>query len=784
MSGAACAGCRRVVALRGRSPDGPTCSACCAARHTGRCAGCGREQRLVGRDRSGRPWCTRCRARDIAAEQAGRHRAVLVTAVTAADPGLPGDVAAAVIEGTVGVRRLRSLAEHVTAHPDVLTVGPTSQPPVLHRLVLALQAAGAPRLRVIHPTCSECGRPRPAQLRTSRGVLCGACYARTTSVECASCGRNRRVSRRGEDGRPLCDGCVSADRAEGERASLTAQLLGAVSELRTGLDERTVAAVLDRSAPRRFDRCRLLQALEEAGQGPQRWPLPVARLVAGLRAAGAAGLPPPSCNTCREGIGQEVVVLAGRLLCTRCARQCPGCGRPVRTGGEGRCGRCRRDTHRVRGACGGCGGRERLLDGRGRCRYCREAATRWCVDCRRAGPHLTAVGKVAVCQACVLRRDVDVLLPAGGRLDRPQEAVLAAEPLSTRRWLARGPVRELLADCGSRQRPLSHGELDALPPSRGVEHLRALLVAVDALPADHTRPLTALENDVEALLAPFGAEHRRLVRAWLRWRVLPRLRRGIDEERDMTTPVRNVRRDLGQVLAFLALLDGGGRQLRDCRQLDLDAWFAQPGAIRHRLRPFLAWAQRTRQLPEGLTLPGGYRSRPATPADAEHRWATARRLVADDTLGPADRVAGALVILYAQPLTRIVTLTTGDLRCDAGTVGVRLSGDQLELPEPFASLITGLPRHRRRGVVEQLDSPWLFPGQRAGQHLSPTRLGYRLRAIGIQPRAARAAALTQLSTEVPPAMLAGVLGLAPATAVRWAGQSGGDWARYAASRGH
>jgi hypothetical protein len=95
-----------------------------------------------------------------------------------------------------------------------------------------------------------------------------------------------------------------------------------------------------------------------------------------------------------------------------------------------------------------------------------------------------------------------------------------------------------------------------------------------------------------------------------------------------------------------------------CTQHDIDAWFAQPAAIRRVVRPFLAWARRHRHLAVSLQLPPSHRREPSTPRDAELRWDYARRLVDDDTLDPADRVAGALVVLYAQPLTRIATLTT------------------------------------------------------------------------------------------------------------------------------
>jgi hypothetical protein len=46
--------------------------------------------------------------------------------------------------------------------------------------------------------------------------------------------------------------------------------------------------------------------------------------------------------------------------------------------------------------------------------------------------------------------------------------------------------------------------------------------------------------------------------------------------------------------------------------------------------------------------------------------------------------------------------------------------------------------------------------------------------------AGRRAALTDLAAQLPAAILADLLHLAPGTAVRWMRQAGGDWSRYAA----
>ncbi len=110
---------------------------------------------------------------------------------------------------------------------------------------------------------------------------------------------------------------------------------------------------------------------------------------------------------------------------------------------------------------------------------------------------------------------------------------------------------------------------------------------------------------------------------------------------------------------------------------------------------------------------------------------------------------------------------------------VTLAGHDLRLPEPFATLVGELPVRRRQGVTDQIENPWLFPGQRAGHHLASTTLAERLRSIGIEPRQMRGAALAQLSMEMLPAVLADVVGVTPATAAKWTSAAGGSWAKYA-----
>ncbi len=395
---------------------------------------------------------------------------------------------------------------------------------------------------------------------------------------------------------------------------------------------------------------------------------------------------------------------------------------------------------------------------------------------------MRTIGPTQVCDHCTLRRTLDHVIPAdpAGPLTPLRAVILAAEPLTTRRWLHRS--QDLLINLNQGHITLNHPTLDALPHRHTAEHLRAMLISTAILPPDPAGRVRRLENSLDTLLTDLDPTHRRTLTRWIRWQVLPPLHERAGAGLDVTNSVPNARNKIERTVAFLTDLQTHCRTLDATTQHDIDTWFAGPGAARWTARPFLAWAQERKHLPSRLELPAAYRGTRTPPADAEERWATATRLLTDDTLDPADRVAGLLITLYAQPLSRIITLTRSDITNAENTIRLRLGPDPLDLPGPLASLIQTLPVKRRAGTAEQLPNAWLFAGSQAGTHINAGALSNRLRRIGIEPRRMRLAAAEQLTREIPPAMLSGVLGLHTATIAKQTGQSGGNWSNYAAAR--
>jgi hypothetical protein len=106
------------------------------------------------------------------------------------------------------------------------------------------------------------------------------------------------------------------------------------------------------------------------------------------------------------------------------------------------------------------------------------------------------------------------------------------------------------------------------------------------------------------------------------------------------------------------------------------------------------------------------------------------------------------------------------------------------MPQPIADLVRALPDRRQRGTSGHSANAhqWLFPGRNAGHHLHVETIRTRLAKLGIRTRVARTTALLQLTAELPPTVLADLLGIHPNTAVKWSKAAGGDWARYAASK--
>ena len=115
-------------------------------------------------------------------------------------------------------------------------------------------------------------------------------------------------------------------------------------------------------------------------------------------------------------------------------------------------------------------------------------------------------------------------------------------------------------------------------------------------------------------------------------------------------------------------------------------------------------------------------------------------------------------------------------------VRIRLGREPVVLPEPLDTLVlqVAAARHGHAAIGGQETSPWLFPGGQPGRPISAYRLAGRLRQLGIRSGQSRSAALFQLATDLPAALLARMLGIHITVAVAWQRAAAADWMTYAA----
>ena len=515
----------------------------------------------------------------------------------------------------------------------------------------------------------------------------------------------------------------------------------------------------------------------------------------------------PLCPNClvRDPINLEQCVRCGRRqrvntraregpICATCIpatiATCSMCGRTApctvsKTTGQPWCRACARCW----AECSRCGEWAAVRAGTREAPLCAGCAVPD-PDFWKACPTCGASGRLiaGVCRRCHLHEQLSELLADVSGEIRPELRALhetlagVDRPATVVKWLKRATVRSILADLATGRRPLSHDALDDLPPGKPVEHLRSVLVATNALPA-RDEQLARIERWVtQTVNERSDLEDKQVLHRYAVWHLLRRLRqrnRGVEATYGQLDVVRQ------QVRAAIGLLDwlrARGLTLATCGQGDLDAWLASADVSRRaETGHFVRWAI-SQRLNASLQFAATRWTGPSGPLDQEERWRQARRLLHDDTLDAGDRVAGLLLLLYAQQVSTISRLAIDDIDTSDDAVTLRLGSVPVVLPEPLAALIRELVATRRghSALGDHATSPWLFPGGQPGRPLSADRLGERLRLLGISPAQARSTALFQLATELPAAILARMLGIHIKVAVAWQQLSAGDWTGYAA----
>jgi integrase len=443
--------------------------------------------------------------------------------------------------------------------------------------------------------------------------------------------------------------------------------------------------------------------------------------------------------------------------------------------------RCRAlETH---GTCSGCG-TDRLVPGltpagEPLCTSCSRLDDFTCERCGKEGRRYLR----GICGNCVLtdrlaallddgtgqpRTDLVPLLDGVGRMQRPWVGIT---------WVGTDDIQRILPALAHGDVPLTHEGLDQLGAPRTLAFLRDLLMEHGVLPK-RDRHLLMFEAWLARRLQTIDEPARALLDQYATWDILRKLRRSAARQPLRPTQTKTHRTKIVQAAAFLAWLDDRGRPLDACTQAYLDAWHAEHRTTRRPAQQFLRWAIKAGHMPK-LIIPNISTSNPA-PISQRRRIELIRRFLTDETIPLIDRVTATLILLYAQPLTRIVQLTLDEITTDGGTVFLRLGDPPTPVPEPFATLIRDYVAARPNTLTATNPaSRWLFPGRRAGQPLHPDTISGRLGAHGLHRTNARTAALRHLVLQAPAPVIAGMLGFNNETTHRHAAAAGTPWSHYA-----
>lgn len=704
-----------------------------------RCGGCTRELRSV-RSRGGDWGCSPCleqahtcagcgeQRRAVTLDRHGRHRCQNC-------PDLRGDPLEELAHVVTGLDPGLDKAT-VTATVRAATTRPAG------RRRLAWAIVERPDLL----TGAGADAPSPAVLRFIDGLV-AAGSTRVIRPACPHCGQVKALSKL-LDGRRVCRNCFARS------AAVACFGCGAVREPATrDSDGNPLCPNCFVRDPSNLEEC--------AGCG-RRSPVAV-RTDDGPRCANCRPRRSAVCGICGRTAPCEVSRATGQPWCVRCQQwwaACAGCATvaPVRGGTrqEPLCARCLNPDPTFWGRCPTC-------------------EVTWQLSprpCQRCTLNQKARGVLANPDG-VVRPDLVPLHRALTGVERPDTALV---------WMSRPKVAALLSGLGGQDRPLTHELLDEFPADKTLAHLRAILVAVGALPTRDER-LAKLERWITTTIdARPEADQRRILHGYAIWHHLRRLRRRLGDAHASHLQALNVRCHVTAAAGFLDWLTAQGLTLAACTQPDLDRWATgEDLTYRDETAHFIRWSV-THRHANRLTFGAVRWEGPRGPHDGEKRWADARRLLHDDTLTTSDRVAGLLLLLYAQRVADIVKLTVDHVHDHGDRVQIMLGTAPVVLPEPLDGLVRELlaTRHAHATIGHPATTPWLFPGGRPGQHLGGDRLGIRLQNIGLHPHQARSTALFTLATQIPAAILARTLGIHIQVAVQWQRASAGDWMTYAA----
>jgi len=232
------------------------------------------------------------------------------------------------------------------------------------------------------------------------------------------------------------------------------------------------------------------------------------------------------------------------------------------------------------------------------------------------------------------------------------------------------------------------------------------------------------------------------------------------------------------VVKFLNWLDQAHqRTAATATQLDVDEYLAGGPTTRHLIRTFFMWA-RSSKINQQVIIGHRYaRTDPVLHDIDRLNWV--RALMTGEPASLHIRVIGLLLVLYAQPISKVVALRIDDLELSPDGMRIRLGSTPVDVPPPFAEMIYLTLEHRPNMRTSGADTSYLFPGYRPGRHIGAQTAMHVLRGLGLNLQGGRNSALRNLVQQAPAPLVAEMLGYSNQVTTRHQQLAAVTYARYA-----
>ncbi|WP_344059243.1 hypothetical protein [Microbacterium pumilum] len=337
----------------------------------------------------------------------------------------------------------------------------------------------------------------------------------------------------------------------------------------------------------------------------------------------------------------------------------------------------------------------------------------------------------------------------------------------------RSNVWRLIVTIAALPHPVTHTDLDEMGTPRSVSQVRSLLVSLGVLPERNEYAVMVRRLAADAIAGLPRREDQLALQRFVRWR---------QQHRPNTAPLTmakaaNDRTELRVIVDLIGAFNTAGATVGTGQQATLDQW-ARRTRMAFRSRRFLGWCARTginRQLIPPPARPSGFQL--GGDLGPGNDAALRRVLDPDEDVSPRLRLAVLLTTVYAVRVHRIAALSQDAIRVESGRPRIRLGDVEIELPDATAWWIDAIHddrTHKPRAGGSGRDDTWIFPGSRHDQHILPSSLAPQLKALGVSPVTAHQASAAALITQMPPAVVARLVGVRITTASQWHKSAGTD----------